>query len=124
CGQCVETCKEDAVFLDVNQQMPQIDGARCLDCGQCAGVWPTQTIQTVKRCHKVLLGGKLGRHPRLAQPLPGCYDADEVLDIVRRCVDFYKQHSTGGKRFARLAAESGPELMAALADLIHDAKKG
>jgi anaerobic sulfite reductase subunit C len=119
CGECVETCKEGALSLDEARQMPELDRSRCLDCGECARACPTQTIQTVRQGYKIFLGGKLGRHPRLAQSLPGCYDAGEVLDIVRQCVAFYKQHSTGGKRFAQLYAESPEAVKAALADRIH-----
>ncbi|MFP3980267.1 MAG: 4Fe-4S binding protein [Desulfobacterales bacterium] len=124
CGACAEACREGAVRLNESTQMPEIDRSKCLDCGQCADACPTETIRVAGRGFKVLLGGKLGRHPRLAQRLPGCYDAGEILDIVNRCVDFYKQYSTGGKRFAQLCAESGDALMAALADLIGQNKKG
>ena len=124
CGACVDACREGAVRLNESTQMPEINRSRCLDCGQCAGVCPTQTIRIARRACKVLLGGKLGRHPRLAQPLPGCYDADEVLDIVNRCVEFYKKYSKGGKRFAQLYAESADTLMSDFRDLLRQKEKG
>lgn len=106
CGDCVESCAEAAVRLDRTREIPEIDAQACLYCGQCAEVCPSETIRTGRRGYRVLLGGKLGRHPALAEELPGIYDADHVLDIAGRCADFYKKHSTGGKRFARLYAES------------------
>ncbi|MCF8094086.1 MAG: 4Fe-4S binding protein [Desulfobacteraceae bacterium] len=124
CGECVDVCKEEAVRLEETGQVPKIDRSGCLNCGQCAQVCPTATIGIQRRACKILLGGKLGRHPRLADPLPGCYEAKEVLDIVSLCVDFYKQHSRGGKRFAQLYAESRHDFAADLAGLIHDEKKG
>lgn len=124
CGACVDACREGAVRLNETLQRPEIDRAKCLDCGQCADICPAQTITTEKRAYRVLLGGKLGRHPRLAEPLPGLYDAEEVLDIVDRCVDFYKKYSTGGKRFAQLYAESSDALMELLAGLIGRKEKG
>ncbi|MBS3809234.1 MAG: 4Fe-4S binding protein [Desulfobacterales bacterium] len=115
CGQCVGVCKEGAIRIDETRQMPEIDRIKCLDCGQCAEVCPTETLRVSRRAYKILLGGKLGRHPRLAEPLPGCYDKEKVFDIVSRCVDFYVQHSRDGKRFAQLYAESRDALMEELA---------
>jgi dissimilatory sulfite reductase (desulfoviridin) alpha/beta subunit len=54
----------------------------------------------------VLLGGKLGRHPRLARELPGIYSADRVLGIVGDCLAFYKAHSRHGERFAELLSDA------------------
>jgi hypothetical protein len=34
--------------------------------------------------------------------LPGVWSRDEVLAIVREAVRFYKERSTGGRRFAHL----------------------
>lgn len=118
CGACTEACKEEAVKLDEAREKPGIDRLKCLDCGQCAGACPTGTLITGRRAYRILLGGKLGRHPRLAEPIPGLYSGPEVLDIVSRCADFYKKHSTGGKRFAQLCAESGEALKVGLAGFI------
>lgn len=124
CGECVRVCKEQAVLLKQSTGIPIIDWNRCLNCGQCEQVCSTGSIGIGMRAYKILLGGKLGRHPRLADTLPGFYGAEDVLDIISRCVDFYKQHSRGGKRFAQLYAEFPDMFAAGLADLIHDEKKG
>ncbi len=121
CGECLQACREGAVSLNEARQRPEIDRSKCLDCGECSRACPSRTIRTTGQAYKILLGGKLGRHPHLAETLPGRYAADAVLDIVSRCVDFYKDNSTGGKRFAQLYADNPDAVKTALAGLIdHD----
>jgi dissimilatory sulfite reductase (desulfoviridin) alpha/beta subunit len=102
CEACVEACKEDAVVLDGDKEIPVIDYDRCLRCGQCIKECPTGTIAVGKTGYRVLLGGKLGRHPQLAEELPGLYSEDEVVKILQKCLDFYKKHSKHGERFAAI----------------------
>lgn len=111
CGECERICREAAVIVDESQPKPVIDSSRCLNCGQCAESCPTGAIFTERSGYQVLLGGKLGRHPRLAQPLPGLYDADTVIEIVKWCIDEYMARSRGGMRFAELVAEGGDAMI-------------
>ncbi len=100
CEACVEACPEAAVEL--GDPSPIVDGTRCIACGKCVAACPTETLVAGQTGYRVQLGGKLGRHPRLATELPGIYDADSVIRIVRDCIDFYKTRSRDGKRFAEL----------------------
>jgi len=100
CEACVEACKEDAVIL--NDEGPEIDYARCINCAKCIQACPTGTIAEGKKGFRVQLGGKLGRHPQLARELPAIFNEDRVIEIVKACIDFYKQNSRQGERFAEL----------------------
>ena len=100
CEACVEACSEEAIVLKGDEPSPSIDYRRCLNCGRCVAVCPSGTLQSTCRGFRVQLGGKLGRHPRLARELPGIYPEDEVLQIVADCLSLYKQRSTHGRRFA------------------------
>jgi len=102
CEACVETCPENCVTINSSTEMPQIDFEKCLKCGQCIDVCPSGTIEAERRGFRVQLGGKLGRHPRLATELDGIFSEDEVLSIVRRCIEFYKENSKHGERFAEI----------------------
>ena len=62
--------------------------------------------------YRVLLGGKLGRHPQLARELPGIFSQQEVLDIVDGCLALYKKKSRSGKRFAELLTDADIETLA------------
>lgn len=106
CGACAPACREGAVSFPESDMLPVIDMGRCLYCGQCVTVCPTGTIVAHRHGFRVLLGGKLGRHPRLARELPGIFDDRSVLDIVTRCIAYYKDHSTAGLRFAELVAKN------------------
>ena len=102
CGACVETCIEKSITLDARKNIPVIDHERCLKCGKCIQACPSETIATKKKGFRVQLGGKLGRHPRLAVELEGIFSENEVLHLVETCIDYYKKHSKHGERFAEI----------------------
>jgi dissimilatory sulfite reductase (desulfoviridin) alpha/beta subunit len=102
CQLCVEVCAEDAVSLKDPDETPVIDYDRCVRCGKCMEVCPAGTLATGNRGYRVLLAGKLGRHPRLAEELPEIYQEDEVVSILESCLDYYKRSSKRGERFAEI----------------------
>ncbi len=102
CGACVEACIEKSITLDTIQNIPVIDHERCLKCGKCIQACPSETITAKKKGFRIQLGGKLGRHPRLAIELEGIFSEAEVLQQVRDCIDYYKKHSKNGTRFGEI----------------------
>jgi len=106
CGNCVEACKESAITLDQENIFPVIDFNSCLYCGHCIKACPEDVIVSQKTGYRVLLGGKLGRHPRLGMEVPGIKTEDEVIQIARECIMFYKKNSQNGKRFSALLSDA------------------
>jgi dissimilatory sulfite reductase (desulfoviridin) alpha/beta subunit len=107
CEACMDACREQAVSLETG--MPMIQFERCLSCGKCIEVCPTGTLGAGVKGYRVLLAGKLGRHPILARELPGVFSEDAVLSIVKNCLAFYRTHSKGGERFAEIFTEQAFE---------------
>ena len=102
CNACVEVCNENAVSLLDNNDKPVIDFEKCLMCRKCIKACPTETIIEKDKGFRVLLGGRLGRHPRLAMEIPGLKNHGQVLQIVKTCLKFYKENSKNGQRFSHI----------------------
>jgi len=102
CESCIDACIETCITIGSQKITPEIDHDRCLKCGKCIHACPSGTITGEKRGFRVQLGGKLGRHPKLALELEGIYSEDEVLRIVTDCIAYYKEHSKHGERFAEI----------------------
>ncbi len=102
CKQCEEACSEDAIRVKASEEVPLIDYGGCVRCGKCIQVCPTGTLAAGRTGYRVLLAGKLGRHPRLAEELSGIYQEDEVVGTLEKCLDFYKKQSKHGERFAEI----------------------
>jgi len=105
CFECVEGCKENAITFNEKADHPNINYNLCLNCKECVNVCPVGTLTEIKNGYTVLLGGKLGRHPRLARHIPGIKSEDQVIEIVKNCLKFYKNKSTNGKRFATILTD-------------------
>jgi dissimilatory sulfite reductase (desulfoviridin) alpha/beta subunit len=106
CNGCLEVCPDGAVALSGREGIqPEIDFRSCQHCGLCIAGCPTETLVQGARGYRVQLGGKLGRHPRLARELPGIYSHSQVVGIVEYCLDYYKAHSKGGERFGALMTD-------------------
>jgi dissimilatory sulfite reductase (desulfoviridin) alpha/beta subunit len=112
CGACADTCAEKAVTLDPEDGPPAIDRIGCVKCGRCVAVCPAGSLMPGQRGFRVQLGGRLGRHPKLARELPGIHTEDEVLEILRACLAFYKRHSRKGERFAHLFRDADFDALA------------
>lgn len=105
CNTCVQVCPDQAVRLadtPERDKKPIIDMDRCQRCGKCIQVCPSRTLEPVQSGFRILLGGRLGRHPRLAMEMPGLYSHHQVLATVQTCLSYYKTHCRSGKRFAHL----------------------
>jgi dissimilatory sulfite reductase (desulfoviridin) alpha/beta subunit len=112
CEECVKVCKDQALMIEPEARAPRIVRELCLNCALCAGVCASQSIQIEKRGFRVMLGGRLGRHPRLGMPLDGLFSEDQVVNIVERCLDYYKKNSHSGERFASIVQASDLERFA------------
>jgi anaerobic sulfite reductase subunit C len=107
CAACVEICREHAVSLPEGADRPALDHEKCVACGQCIAVCPSAAIEKDAEGYRVLLGGKLGRHPQLATELEEIYSKDEVLGIVEECLQHYLKHNTHGERFGEIINRTG-----------------
>ncbi|MCW7754013.1 hypothetical protein OOT00_08440 [Desulfobotulus sp. H1] len=59
-------------------------------------------LLTAEKGFRVLLGGRLGRHPRLGLPLPGLYSAEDLEKILFHVMDFWMSRPDPMERFSRM----------------------
>jgi dissimilatory sulfite reductase (desulfoviridin) alpha/beta subunit len=111
CMGCVHACREGAVQHP--GLLPMINYDRCLRCGSCTRVCLSGTLQVARRGWRLLLGGKLGRHPRLGVELGGIYPRAGVLAAAGCCIEFYLRHARAGERLGDLLQRVGDEELTA-----------
>lgn len=106
CFACTAACRETAIGFDPEPAGPRLDLGACLSCGACIRACPSNTLEEAESGYRVLLGGRLGRHPRLARELDGLFSEDQVIAMGEACLNFYKARSKNGVRFSSLLDDS------------------
>ena len=105
CGECQDACREGAIDLETD--VARINPKDCLSCGRCIRACPEQALKPVQQGYRIQMGGKLGRHPRLAEELPHIQTREQMLQILDRCLALHQKHYRPGVRFGQVVAEQG-----------------
>ncbi len=103
CGHCAAVCAERALHLE---DSILLDPSRCLGCAACARVCPEKALHVDEAGYRVLLGGKLGRHPRLAHEL-GFFSLPQSLGILQKVLTVFMEEYRPGLRLGDLVEKLG-----------------
>ena len=107
CGECVRACREGAIDLEGGKA--GINPEYCLSCGKCVEACPENALCPAALGYRVQIGGKLGRHPRLADELLGIKSRQDVLRILANCLQMHQECYLPGIRFGQVVSEHGLE---------------
>lgn len=106
CMKCIETCREDAITIRDGQV--SIDKDKCVHCGLCARVCPAGSIKASEKKYRVMIGGKVGRHPKFALDVLPQAEESTTLKVLDVCVDMILSSKTE-HRFRTLIEQHGIE---------------
>ncbi|MGO9019474.1 MAG: 4Fe-4S binding protein [Syntrophobacteraceae bacterium] len=107
CGACSSSCIESALKAESDADAPAMDGSKCVMCGKCVSACPAGAMEEAEKGWRIMVGGKLGRHPQLGKELEGIYSKEKVLVIIERCLNIYFTHNIGGERFGAILNRTG-----------------
>lgn len=109
CGSCAEACPDQALIVE--DAPPARDADACLGCLVCGRACPEGAISNTGPAAHLLMGGKLGRHPHLAQQVLTTGDAEMAVAAMSRAVEDYLAGARPGERFAAfwVRARAGDE---------------
>lgn len=111
CASCRDVCREGAIELSEDSEIPRIDRSKCVSCGACVRVCPTSALAEGQKGSRLLLGGKLGRHPQLGRELKGIYSRKDAMKIVDRCLQHYVRNCVEGERFGDILNRTATEFV-------------
>lgn len=116
CRQCEKACRERAVQAGSRKAarpVPVFDREACLNCGDCARACPAEAIRLTPG-YRVVAGGRLGRHPRLASVLIRFTpDRGAVLAAFRTVLAWTAEVGEPGERLGALLDRCGEEALKA-----------
>lgn len=96
CGLCVETCDEGA--LSLGEAGVILDRAVCVGCGSCIASCSSGALRPGEEGWRVLAGGRLGRHPRLAADVASCVPPADAMGCLAATVDVFVERGRPGER--------------------------
>lgn len=107
CAQCAAVCREGA--LDATSGVARLDAQHCIGCGQCATVCGHGALQMNVLGFRMLVGGRLGRHPRLASEMPFLLQPADVPEAVGRVLAELVCNAGECEPLSAVAARMEPE---------------
>ncbi|WP_300164318.1 4Fe-4S binding protein [Solidesulfovibrio sp.] len=104
CGACAAVCPDGAIAMV--DGVAVVDRERCLGCGHCVAACGTGALAAGPVAFRALLGGRLGRRPRLGLELRERLDPASALELAGRCLEACASGLRPGLRFGDLVFPS------------------
>jgi dissimilatory sulfite reductase (desulfoviridin) alpha/beta subunit len=98
CGACEAVCPDAAIT--VTDGLAHFDLATCQGCRRCSTTCPSEAIALSAPAARILVGGKLGRHPHLADTAGVAHSPAEFVAFLDRVVSEFLKRAEPGERFA------------------------
>ncbi len=100
CGLCAAACPVDAITVDKDGSVHEIDFEKCIYCGDCIRVCPFDAMTAAKEGFFVYAGGKFGRFPKLGEKIPRFFEGEDVVvSVVGAAVEFFRKWGNRKERF-------------------------
>ena len=119
CGLCEKTCREAAILVQDGRAVHRRDA--CLACGECARVCPAHAIMCEPMGFRLLLGGRMGRHPAWATEISRLYAPDQISSLFRNLLRVLLRETGTGERPGQILSRLGiKQVEQELGDCFHD----
>jgi dissimilatory sulfite reductase (desulfoviridin) alpha/beta subunit len=105
CGLCISSC-EDNAFTLVNE-LPVRDPSKCIYCGDCIKVCPTNAMIASRKGWLIRVGGKHGRHPVYAYEIAKFTSDEECFPLIERTMEWYQTNGEGRERIGATISRLG-----------------
>ena len=107
CGACEKVCREGAVRVVDGTAVHS--GENCTDCGDCIAICPMGAIGVAAEGVHIFLGGRSGRVIRIGTEAEGLVAEGEVLQVIERLLDHFKENALPGERLGEMMERVGVE---------------
>jgi len=109
CGECERACGEDAIAVVDGRAALRME--RCVGCGACVRQCPEDALASDGTRFRLLLGGRMGRHPRWATEIAELCEQD-LPGAVAAALSLLIERDRPGERFAEMVDRLGVEVFA------------
>lgn len=106
CGACERACREGAIAVPDGRAELFLES--CVGCGLCVRACPQETIEASPVQVRVLVGGRMGRRPRWAEPLCQVEPAS-LTHVLRTLLEVLAKESPRQGRLAGAVERIGIE---------------
>lgn len=108
CNLCVQLCAPKAITEVDGDYLRDTD--KCINCSACTVRCPKDCWKVDSLGYTVLMGGTLGKRPRLSVPLAeNIPTQEEALALVDKTISYYKQHGEARERLGHMLDRLGEE---------------
>lgn len=106
CNLCVNVCPTSAITKEGEDYILHED--KCINCSICTKTCPSNSWQIKKQGYVVVIGGTMGKIPRIATKLTGVIETqEETMKYVESAFQYYKNHGRKKERFGHLIDRIG-----------------
>lgn len=107
CGLCIKACRQNA--LEIKDKKVIFNKDKCVDCGCCVRECKTGGFIEKERGAEIFVGGRFGRAYKIGTSLGRLFEEDEIVPMVHKIVDYYRQIGNQGERISYVIDRVGCE---------------